>query len=107
MTRQIDLDNLDADQVIYIRQRPWLIQEAKLRGVDDIEERLEAVENPTVERGGDYDDLKLAALRQTAESRGVDKSGSAKEIRERLQEADAAAAGTSEEATGAQEALQG
>ena len=107
MTRQIDLDNLDADQVAYIRQRPWLIQEAKLRGVDDIEDRLEAVENAPVVQGGDYDDVKLTDLRKLAESRGIDKGGSAKEIRERLQEADAAALGTSEEADGALEALQG
>jgi|SoiMethySBSTD1v2_1073268.scaffolds.fasta_scaffold24247_5 hypothetical protein len=94
MARQIDVDNLDADQVAYIRQRPWLIAEAQQLGVEDIEERLAEVEAQAAAEAqkaaesGEYDDLNIKALRELAVSRQLDKSGNKAELIQRLTEED-------------------
>lgn len=100
MAREIDVDNLDIDQVTHMRQRPWLIEEAKQLGVDDIEERMvdietkaAADEQATVE-AGQYDDLNIKALRELATSRQLDKSGNKAELIQRLQEEDERLAAT-------------
>jgi hypothetical protein len=109
MTRKIDVDNLDADDVQYMRQRPWLIDEAKLQGVTDIEDRMTDVdkkdepEEPDVTGPPDYTKKGLPELRSLAESRGLDKTGGKAKIIERLQIADAPAATVSREAEGAAE----
>ena len=94
MARDIDVDNLDADQVAYLEQRPWLVAEAKQLGVEDIEERIAEVKaqeqaglDKTIE-GKKYDELKLNELRELAAQRRLDRSGSKAELVTRLEEDD-------------------
>jgi len=101
MAREIDVDNLDVDSVAYLRQRPWLIEEAKqVHGVDDIEDRMAEVEAKAAAEveakadSGEYDSLNIKSLRELAVSRQLDKSGSKAELVQRLQEEDARLAGT-------------
>jgi phage/plasmid primase-like uncharacterized protein len=95
MARDIDVDDLDVDSVAYLRQRPWLIEEAKqVHGVDDIEERMAAVEQAEqakqdkVVESAQYDELNLKQLRELAENRQLDKSGNKAELVQRLKEND-------------------
>jgi hypothetical protein len=101
MAREIDVDNLDVDQVAYLRQRPWLIEEAKqVHGVDDIEDRMAEVEQKDAEKqqqaveAGQYDDLNIKQLRELAANRQLDKSGPKSELIQRLQEEDERLAAT-------------
>jgi len=96
MARVIDVDNLDVDQVAHLRQRPWLIEEAKqVHGVDDIEDRMREVEEAAAAKeqatvdAGLYGDLNIKSLRELAVSRQLDKSGSKAELIQRLEENDA------------------
>lgn len=95
MARTVDLDKLDKDDVAYLRQRPWLIEEAKqVHGVDDIEDRLADVEGQSAEeeaklvKKGDYKALTWKQLRELAASRQLDSSGPKGELVQRLEEDD-------------------
>jgi hypothetical protein len=100
MSRKIDLDSdLSADDALYLQDRPDLINEAKLQGASDIEERiasaLEPDPVPEVQTSDDdvatftnYEGLGLADLRKLAASRGLSDSGAKKVITDRLRAAD-------------------
>jgi SAP domain-containing protein len=101
MARDIDVDNLDIDQVKYLRQRPWLIEEAKqIHDVEDIEDRMAEIEQEEAKKlndaaeAGRYDGLKLPDLRLLAESRQLDKSGSKSDLISRLDDEDKRLAAT-------------
>jgi len=121
MSRNVDLDNLSPDDAQYLTDRPYLIAEAKLQGVSDIEDRVaEALDpDPTpevvtsdedVSTSVNYDALNLGDARRLAVSRGLSADGSKKAILARLQAADVATGVTatvSREAEGAVEAADG
>jgi SAP domain-containing protein len=95
MGRQIDVDNMTVDDVAHLRQRPWLVDEAKqVHGVDDIEERMDEVEQKAADEekqvveSGDYESLNWAQLRELAASRNLDRSGKKAELVQRLKEDD-------------------
>lgn len=46
MARELDLTNLTDEDIPYIAQRPWLIHEAELLGVEDVQERVDAYLHP-------------------------------------------------------------
>jgi uncharacterized membrane protein YccC len=96
MARVIDVDNLDVDSVAHLRQRPWLVVEAReVHGVDDIEDRMREVEEAAAAKdqatadAGQYGDLNIKALRELATNRQLDKSGNKAELVLRLEENDA------------------
>lgn len=106
MGREIDIDNLDIDQVLFLRQRPWKIDEIRqVHGVDDIEDRMTEVEEAEAQKlndaaeAGRYDGLKLPDLRALASNRQLDRSGSKGELITRLEEEDARLASTRRRAT--------
>ncbi len=116
MSRQVDLDDLTADDVEYMRQRPWLIAEAKLRGVDNIEELMaEAAEGDSAKDTAefvsttavDYGAKKIGELRTAAKTRGLSTEGSKKDLVERLSTHDQISSTTSAEAAGAVSAVVG
>jgi hypothetical protein len=112
VTREVDLDNITPEDAAYMRQRPWLINEARLRGVDDIEDRLVEAEEYTPEETAaisvrSYEDLELPALKKVAQARGLEAKGGKAKVVERLREQDAARGGISAEAEGALAILQG
>lgn len=58
MARDIDLENLSEDDVAYIEQRHWMIQELEFQGYDWEELKRDAGVGGEV----DYNDLKVAEL---------------------------------------------
>lgn len=77
MSRQVDVDELDRDGALYLRDRPWLVTEAKQQGVSDIEERIaDALSEESDEEGGaeegDLETLSLTKLREIAKEKELD-----------------------------------
>lgn len=65
MSRKIDFTQpLDADDAAFVADRPWLIQDAELAGIEVqyLEEDFEADEEEEEEETDEYDDLDNAAL---------------------------------------------
>ena len=112
MSRTIDLDgDLTEDDVRYLKDRPWLIAEAKFQGFDDIEDRMAAalagdlapdeVTNELVNPNTDYHSLNLAQLKDMAAGRGLETKGGVKVLIERLTISDNVGSTVSREAEGA------
>lgn len=81
MARQIDYEDLDSDDVQYMRERPWKIDEAKSLGYDDIEDQMREIEEADsssadgAAESGDYEKSTLPKLRDLARERGLDSTG--------------------------------
>lgn len=101
MSRKIDVDNMSADDALYMQQFPWMINEARLQGVTDIDDRIaEALDpdpEPVVEPAGEGDEaavvtnygaLPIGDVRRLAESRGLPSSGTKKTLVSVLEAAD-------------------
>lgn len=119
MTRHIDFSKpLTEDEIQYVHERPWLLQDARMRGEDiiteesfsvdsDVEDDTETeieteadeaddeteVETEEAESEEDevapYDEWEYAALKDEAGHRGLSKSGSKEQLIERLTTNDA------------------
>jgi len=101
MSRKVDVDNLSADDALYMQDRPWMMTEARLQGVTDIDERIAEALDPdpapeiTPAGEGDeaavvtnYDALGLPDVRKLAVSRGLPAKGTKKTLIAVLQAAD-------------------
>lgn len=124
MSRKVDIDSLDADDALYLRDRPNLVREAELQGVTDIRERIAdalrpdpepevvpASEDPDeVARVTNYEALNLTDLRDLAKSRNLPADGGKRKLISTLQAGDVSTGHTatvSREAEGAVEAVSG
>jgi hypothetical protein len=94
MARELDYEDLDADDVRYMRERPWKIDEAKSLGYDDVEDVMKSIEDDEASsadgaaESGDYESLTLPKLRELARGRQLDPSGNKKAVIETLKHDD-------------------
>lgn len=83
MARDIDLDDMSNDDLIYLSQRASLIKELELQGYDDIRERIDAAVN-----GGSADSAPEGDEEEDDEEEDDDEvdynTGTVKELREEL-----------------------
>lgn len=65
MARELDLDNLSREDLMYMRQRPWLVADAVRRGYGDIPERIKELDsestNVSEEDNGGSDNAESSA----------------------------------------------
>lgn len=105
MARQVDFENLDEDDLLYLQQRSWLIDEAERYGHADIRDQIAALHNGSVagevvedddnEDDGEeqdilYTDAKVDELRAALKDRGLDTTGNKADLIARLEADDAA-----------------
>lgn len=88
MAREIDFENLSNDDIHYLRQRSWLVEEAELQGVEGIRD-LVANFDPNAEEEDDetplYSEAKVDQLREELSNRGLDTTGNKAELIARLE----------------------
>lgn len=93
MARELDFENLSSDDLHYLRQRSWLVQEAELLGVEGIRD-LVANFDPDAEDEEDetplYSAAKVEQLRAELSNRGLDTTGKKEDLIARLEADDEA-----------------
>lgn len=98
MAKHIDMDNLTVDDLHYLAQRSWLVNEAEAAGYENIrslvanrdnivESDLES-EEEELDEEIDYNDLKVEELKAELEKRELPTDGKKPELVARLIEND-------------------
>lgn len=95
MARDIDFSKpLDENDIHYLRQRSWLVDEAELQGFDAIRKQVAdgVVEEEEEEEADEivYSEASVAELKAELERRELPTSGNKPELIARLEEDDAA-----------------
>lgn len=106
MAREIDLDNISPEDIEYIKQRPWLLEDAERYGYK-IDLDAGAVQSPAFSQEevgqdhenevhgqdesseDDYDDWTVDELKEELDNRELKTSGKKPELIDRLREDDA------------------
>lgn len=99
MAKHIDMDNLTVDDLHYLAQRSWLVDEAEAVGYENIrslvanrdnivESDLESEEEELEDEEIDYNDLKVEELKAELEKRELPTDGKKPELVARLIEND-------------------
>lgn len=99
MAKHIDMDNLTVDDLHYLAQRSWLVNEAEAAGYENIrslvanrdnivESDLESEEEELEDEEIDYNDLKVEELKAELEKRELPTDGKKPELVARLIEND-------------------
>lgn len=87
MARDIDFSEpLDADDLAYIKDRPWLVQEAALQGVELVEGNTAVA----LDEDDSYENWTVAELKAELKERDLAVDGNKSELIARLEEADEA-----------------
>jgi len=91
MSKKIDFSKpLTEDEVLYIADRPWIVQDLEMSGIEltfesDLEEETDEEEEQTFE-ALDWDALEYPDLKAAATERGLDATGKKEDIKARLVE---------------------
>jgi hypothetical protein len=97
MARDIDFENLDDDDIEYLKQRHWIIEEAELQGVQGVRELIQnhvpgqydEEEEDDEEEEISYEEASVEDLKAELKERGLSASGSKADLVARLEEDDA------------------
>lgn len=75
MAREINPNKLSADDKLYLRDRPWLVQEMSLQGYeipDDLADPVSTQDDTDSEGDESYDDLTVARLEEEISRRNAE-----------------------------------